>query len=132
MILIYHKIRIKTQIMDVLMIILQIVGPLLGIFIVFHRPILEWLLLPHREPDFEHRLWQYWFDEKIAYGKLVRRKRVFKLQLINGLLFEDHGANNKFMEMFGGPPCLDMEVQQAYKLHVYKKFEEVVLGSEAD
>lgn len=89
----------------------------------------RWLFFPRREPDFEHRLWIYWFDEKVAYGKLVSGKK--KMELIEdakgNLNYKQH-----YLETLFGDGELPLEVQRAYKMHVYKKFEEVILGSKAD
>jgi len=89
----------------------------------FHR----WAFYPSRAPDFEHRLYVYWFDEKVAYSKLATKKRM-KLMEIDGVLYE-HFDNKtlRLMELFDGPPALDMEVQLAYRYHIHKKFEEIVL-----
>ena len=88
----------------------------------FHR----WAFYPSREPDFEHRLYVYWFDEMIAYGKLTTKKRL-KFYESGGYLFEDLGSNQKFAALFNQTTMLPMEVQEAYKQHLHKKFEEIVL-----
>lgn len=88
----------------------------------------RWAFFPKREPDFEHRLYVYWFDEKVAYSRLATQKKL-KFFDKNGILYEDFGTNTKYTELFDISGKLEFEVQQAYQQHAYKKFEEVVLGS---
>ena len=88
----------------------------------------RWVFFPKRDPDFEHRLYVYWFDEKIAYSRLATQKKLKFLDK-NGILYEDFGTNTKYAELFDISGKLDLEVQQAYQQHAYKKFEEEVLGS---
>lgn len=110
---------------------MEVLSPFLIIFIIasifagwpkFYR----WAFFPKREPDFEHRLYVYWFDEKVAYSKLASKKKM-KLYERDGLLFEDFGSNEKYTALFNITGKLDYEVQIAYKNHVTKKFEEIVL-----
>lgn len=87
----------------------------------------RWAFFPKRKPDFEHRLYVYWFDEKIAYSRLGNQTRM-KLMDIDGILYE-HFDNKALilLELFRGPPALDIEVQIAYRYHIHKKFEEIIL-----
>lgn len=88
----------------------------------FHR----WAFYPKRDPDFEHRLYVYWFDEKVAYSKLASKKRL-KFYDKDGVLYEDFGSNEKYTALFDISGKLDIEVQIAYRYHIHKKFEEIVL-----
>lgn len=108
-----------------------IISPFIGIV-----PILIWIhwskiyrkfFFPKRPPDFEHRLYVYWFDEKVAYSKLADKKKM-KFIDHDGVLYEDAGGNNKYLDLFGKETRKLMpEVQKAYKEHIHVKFEEVFL-----
>ena len=100
----------------------------LTLFIVIMYPVFHrWAFYPKRDPDFEHRLYVYWFDEKIAYGKLANKKRV-KFYEHKGYLYEDEGGNNKLIDLFDDKARrLPLEVQQAYQQHIHVKFEEAFL-----
>lgn len=87
----------------------------------------RWAFFPKRAPDFEHRLYVYWFDEKVAYSKLASKKKLKFLEK-NGILYEDFGNNTKYTQLFNITGKLEPDVQEAYKQHVLKKFEEIVLG----
>ncbi len=109
-----------------------VLSPFLIIFIVasviagwpkFYR----WAFFPKRDPDFEHRLYVYWFDEKVAYSKLANKKKK-RFYEIDNVLCESYHYNvaNKDKKFSTG--ILPKEVQVAYRDHVNKKFEEIVLG----
>lgn len=86
----------------------------------------RWAFFPKREPDFEHRTYVYWFDEKVAYSGLAsnRKLRFFEK---DGVLYEDFGTNTRYTQLFNITGRLSLEVQEAYKQHTLKKFEEIVL-----
>lgn len=90
-------------------------------------PFYRWAFFPKRAPDFEHRLYIYWFDEKVAYSKLSSKKKL-KFFERNGILYEDFGKNVKYTQLFNITGILERDVQEAYKQHISKKFEEIVLG----
>lgn len=81
----------------------------------------RWAFFPKRKPDFEHRLYVYWFDEKVAYSKLASKKRL-KFYELNGTLYEDLGYGKARTDR-----KLPIEVQDAYESHLDKKFEEIIL-----
>lgn len=86
----------------------------------------RWAFFPKRVPDFEHRLYVYWFEEKVAYSKLASKKKI-KFYDKNGIIYEDFGSNEKYTALFDISGKLEIEVQIAYRYHIHKKFEEIVL-----
>lgn len=86
----------------------------------------RWAFFPKRDPDFEHRVYVYWFDEKVAYSGLASNKKLRFFEK-DGILYEDFGTSTRYTELFNITGRLPIEVQEAYKQHVLKKFEEIVL-----
>lgn len=88
----------------------------------------RWAFFPKRDPDFEHRLYIYWFDEKVAYGRLTSPRKM-KFFERDGVLYEDFGKNEMYIELFNGISTkLDPKVQKAYQQHIHKQFEKIVLN----
>ena len=85
----------------------------------------RWAFFPKRKPDFQHGLYVYWFDEKIAYSELLYKKKL-KLYEVEGILCQKGPTGTHYP--FTG---FESSVQLAYKQHMHKKFEEIVLSHES-
>lgn len=87
---------------------------------------------PRRQPDFQHTLYDYWFDEKIAWSKIADKKIMKFYEWADGRLYEDHGRNAKYFDLIDADYSLPQEVQDAYRYHIHKKFEEICLDGSID
>ncbi len=98
---------------------------LVAITIFRWNKIYRFIRLPHREPDFKHRHFEYWFDEMIGYSELagIRFKFEIDKQNFHGKDLLRAIKDSHYYES----GALDMEVQIAYRYHIHKKFEEIVL-----
>jgi hypothetical protein len=96
----------------------------LVIVVIFTWPkIYRWAFFPKRDPDFKHRLYVYWFDEKVAYSTLAEKKRLRFHEDDKGVLWEGPLGSNQWSFS-----KLEPEIQEAYKNHIHTKFEEMFLS----
>lgn len=110
-------------------IILTVFIPLL--FLLWPR-IYRFIFLPWRQPDFKYRHYEYWFERNmVAYSHLTGYKFRFeeayydlpgnvKARALRKILSKNYYESG----------ILDIAVQQAYKRHIDKTFEEIVLDDE--
>lgn len=105
-----------------------VVFSVVWLWVVFWKDIYRHFNVPSRRHDFELGHYKYWFDEGIAYSELASSKKKIKFMDVNGVLVVDLGSNNKWVDMFDlNERKLSHPIQVAYKQHLQKIFEEVVL-----
>jgi hypothetical protein len=90
--------------------------------------IYRYTFLPWREPDFIHRHWAYWFDEKWAFSSLAMKRRKI-LTDKKSVCRCAMSSISKHLQC-GQEYDLDLDVMIAYQQHLHKKFEEIVLDEE--
>lgn len=109
------------QINDIIFVITLLIPMVLFWWHVIYR----WIFLPWRRPDFIMRHWEFWFEkDMVAYSKLVGTRYRFEVSRYG--VYKGSLRRVKDSTHFEAG-TLEWEVQDAYKKHLDKKFEEIVL-----